>query len=298
MLTISELSTTKIEKIIDEASQFASGKIAKIDGECYCSNIFFEDSTRTKTSFYIAERNLGLNVVPFEPMTSSINKGESLYDTIKTMEAIGVNLMVIRHAEDNYFEKLKSINIPIINGGDGIGNHPSQSILDLLTIKQEFGTFKGLKIGIVGDVKHSRVANSNAQALRKLGAKVKFSGPSKWFDEGAIINGTYQSLDNLVTEVDVIMLLRIQYERHNHKTIYSPMEYHKRYGLTLEREKMMKPNAIIMHPAPINRGIEIDTRLVECERSRIFAQMTNGVFARMAIIKSILESRNYKFNTP
>jgi len=297
MLTISELSTTKIEKILDEASQFANGKIAKIEDECYCSNIFFEDSTRTKTSFYIAERKLGISVVPFEPMTSSVNKGESLYDTIKTMEAIGVNLVVIRHAEDNYFEKLKNINIPIINGGDGTGNHPSQSILDLLTIKQEFGTFKGLKIGIVGDVKHSRVANSNAQALRKLGAKVKFSGPSKWFDEGAIINGTYQSLDNLITEVDVVMLLRIQHERHNHKASYSPAEYHKRYGLTIDREKMMKPNAIIMHPAPINRGVEIDTKLVECERSRIFAQMRNGVFARMAIIKSILEERNYKFKT-
>ncbi|MDX7897544.1 aspartate carbamoyltransferase, partial [Bacillus velezensis] len=142
-----------------------------------------------------------------------------------------------------------------------------------------------LKVGIVGDVKHSRVANSNAQALRKLGARVSFSGPSKWFDEGAIINGTYQPLDELIKDVDVLMLLRIQHERHDDKMSYTDAEYHKRYGLTLEREKTMKPNAIIMHPAPINRGVEIDDTLVECKRSRIFTQMKNGVFARMAILK-------------
>ncbi len=257
--------------------------------------MFFEDSTRTKTSFDMAERKLGLQVVPFEAMTSSVNKGESLYDTVKTMESIGINLVVIRHKEDHYFDQLENINIPIINGGDGKGNHPSQSMLDLLTIKQEFGSFEGLKVGIVGDVKHSRVANSNAQALRKLGAKVSFSGPSKWFDEGAIINGTYQPLDELIQDVDVLMLLRIQHERHEAQMSYTDAEYHKRYGLTLEREKTMKPNAIIMHPAPINRGVEIDDTLVECKRSRIFTQMKNGVFARMAILKSELEAKGFEF---
>ncbi|AQX13532.1 aspartate carbamoyltransferase catalytic subunit [Elizabethkingia meningoseptica] len=295
MLTITELSTEKIEKILEEAAEFANGKQLKIVGDCFCSNMFFEDSTRTKTSFDMAERKLGLQVVPFEAMTSSVNKGESLYDTVKTMESIGINLVVIRHKEDHYFDQLENINIPIINGGDGKGNHPSQSMLDLLTIKQEFGSFEGLKVGIVGDVKHSRVANSNAQALRKLGAKVSFSGPSKWFDEGAIINGTYQPLDELIQDVDVLMLLRIQHERHDAQMSYTDAEYHKRYGLTLEREKTMKPNAIIMHPAPINRGVEIDDTLVECKRSRIFTQMKNGVFARMAILKSELEAKGFEF---
>ena len=191
MFTITELSTERINSILTEALAFANGKTAKIEGEVFCSNLFFEDSTRTKTSFDLAERKLGLQVVPFDASHSSVNKGESLYDTVKTIESIGVNLVVIRDKKDRYFEELKNINIPVINGGDGTGNHPSQCMLDLLTIYQEFGTFEGLKVGIVGDVKHSRVANSNAEALRRLGAKVYFSGPEQWFYEGALIKGTY-----------------------------------------------------------------------------------------------------------
>lgn len=296
MFTITELSTEKINKILTEALAFANGKTAKIEGEVFCSNLFFEDSTRTKTSFDIAERKLGLQVVPFDASNSSVNKGESLYDTVKTIESIGVNLVVIRDKKDRYFDELKNITIPVINGGDGTGNHPSQCMLDLLTIYQEFGTFEGLKIGIVGDVKHSRVANSNAEALRRLGAKVYFSGPEQWFDEGALINGTYLSVDEMIHDVDVLMLLRIQHERHDSKMSFSASEYHKKYGLTKAREKTMKKEAIIMHPAPINRGVEIDTDLVECERSRIFKQMQNGVFARMAILKNALEAKGFSFN--
>lgn len=295
MFTITELSTERINKILTEALSFANGKTSKIEGEVFCSNLFFEDSTRTKTSFDIVERKLGLQVVPFDASHSSVNKGESLYDTVKTLESIGVNLVVIRDKKDRYFDELENINIPIINGGDGTGNHPSQCMLDLLTIYQEFGKFEGLKVGIVGDVKHSRVANSNAEALRRLGAKVYFSGPEQWFDEGALINGTYLNVDELIKEVDVLMLLRIQHERHDSKMSFSASEYHKKYGLTKEREKSMKKEAIIMHPAPINRGVEIDTDLVECERSRVFRQMQNGVFARMAILKEALEKVGHTF---
>jgi len=295
MFTITELSTDKINKILTEALAFANGKTAKIEGEVFCSNLFFEDSTRTKTSFDIAERKLGLQVVPFDASNSSVKKGESLYDTVKTIESIGVNLVVIRDKKDRYFDELKNINITVINGGDGTGNHPSQCMLDLLTIYQEFGKFEGLKIGIVGDVKHSRVANSNSEALRRLGAKVYFSGPEQWFDEGALINGTYLSVDEMIHDVDVLMLLRIQHERHDSKMSFSASEYHRKYGLTKAREKTMKKEAIIMHPAPINRGVEIDTDLVECERSRIFKQMQNGVFARMAILKNALEEKGFTF---
>ncbi|KAA0126957.1 aspartate carbamoyltransferase catalytic subunit [Chryseobacterium sp. SN22] len=295
MFTITELSTERINRIVHEALAFAEGKTARIEGEVFCSNLFFEDSTRTKTSFDIAERKLGLQVVPFDASNSSVNKGESLYDTVKTIESLGVNLVVIRDKKDRYFDELKNIKIPVINGGDGTGNHPSQCMLDLMTIYQEFGKFEGLKIGIVGDVKHSRVANSNAEALRRLGAKVYFSGPEQWFDEGALINGTYLSVDELIHEVDVLMLLRIQHERHDSKMSFSASEYHRKYGLTKEREKAMKKEAIIMHPAPINRGVEIDTDLVECGRSRIFRQMQNGVFARMAILKEALEKEGYTF---
>lgn len=295
MLNISHLSEEQILSTLDVAIQFAEGKIEKAKNEIFVSNLFFENSTRTKTSFDVAERKLGLNVVPFDASTSSVNKGESLYDTVKTLESIGVDLVVIRHVENQFYKELESINIPIINAGDGTGNHPSQTMLDLLTIYQEFGKFKGLKIGIVGDVKHSRVANSNSDALRKLGAKVYFSGPEKWFDEGAIINGTYLPIDQLIKEADVLMLLRIQHERHGEKMKISLDSYHKKYGLTKEREAKMKEKAIIMHPAPINRGVEIDTDLVECKRSRIFKQMENGVYARMAILKNALEEKGFEF---
>lgn len=295
MLTTADLTVEKINSLLSAADEFSKGKVLKSTKEIYVSNLFFEDSTRTKTSFDIAERKLGLQVVPFDVTSSSVNKGESLYDTVKTLQSLGVNLLVIRHKQDQFYKELKEIDLPIINGGDGTGNHPSQTLLDLMTIHQEFGKFKGLKIGIVGDVKHSRVANSNAVALRKLGAKVYFSGPEKWFDEGAIINGTYLSIDDLIKEVDVLMLLRIQHERHDEKMKISLNNYHKKFGLTLEREKTMKENAIIMHPAPINRGVEIHDDLVESPRSRIFQQMKNGVFARMAILKDALESKGFEF---
>lgn len=295
MFTTAELSTEVIMKILMDAEDFRNGKSLKSEKDLFVTNLFYENSTRTKTSFDVAERKLGLQVVPFDVFTSSVNKGESLYDTVRTLESIGINLIVIRHKDDAYYNELAGINIPIVNAGDGKGNHPSQSILDLMTIKQEFGSFQGLKVGIVGDVKHSRVANSDAQALRKLGAKVYFSGPSRWFDEGELINGTFLQLDQLLQEVDVLILLRIQHERHTEQMDMSLESYHRRYGLTKEREKKMKENAIIMHPAPINRGVEIDADLVECKRSRIFKQMENGVFARMAILKYVLEKEGFTF---
>ncbi|WP_312819452.1 aspartate carbamoyltransferase catalytic subunit [Kaistella carnis] len=297
MLRTADLSVEKINKLLQDADEFSKGKTLKAKGEIYVSNLFFEDSTRTKTSFDVAERKLGLNVVPFDISASSVNKGESLYDTVKTLKSIGLDLCVIRHKKEKFYDEFKGIDIAIINGGDGTGNHPSQNILDLMTIQQEFGKFKGLKVGIVGDVKHSRVANSNAEVLRKLGAKVYFSGPEQWFDEGTIINGTYLSIDDLVKEVDVLMLLRIQHERHDsdEKLKLSSDKYHRQFGLTTEREKAMKKEAIIMHPAPINRGVEIADELVECKRSRIFKQMENGVFARMAILKTALVAKGFEF---
>ena len=296
MITITDLSKEQILNVLQEATAFSNGKTAKVKGQVFASNLFFEDSTRTKTSFEVAQRKLGIDVIPFDVQHSSVNKGETLYDTVKTMESIGVDVMVIRHQKNDYFKELSAINAALINGGDGTGNHPSQSILDLLTIYQEFGHFEGLKVAIVGDVKHSRVANSDADALRKLGAKVYFSGPEQWFDEGAIINGTFLPMDELMGEVDVLMLLRIQHERHHDSMTLSKSDYHKRYGLTKSREMKMKSNAIIMHPAPINRDVEIDSDLVECKRSRIFKQMENGVFARMAILKTALEAKGFEFS--
>lgn len=295
MLTIAEQTPEKLNQLLDVALQFSNGKNMVAEKNIFVSNLFFEDSTRTKTSFDVAERKLGLQVVPFDVSQSSVNKGESLYDTVKTMKSIGIDLVVIRHKQDRFFDQLQGIDIAIINGGDGVGNHPSQSMLDLLTIKQEFGKFEGLHVGIVGDIKHSRVANSNAEALRMLGAQVSFSGPKEWFDKDSIQIGAFRELDDMIEAVDVLMLLRIQHERHEQKTSMTASEYLEKYGLTKAREKRMKKQAIIMHPAPVNRGVEIDSDLVECDSSRIFKQMENGVFARMAILKDALEKRGHYF---
>ncbi len=296
MIKLSRLSAEQIQKILDEAMDFSKGKISKAKDEIYVANLFFEDSTRTKLSFEVAEKKLGLHVVDFEVEKSSLNKGETLLDTIKTLEAIGIEVAVIRHSKTRFYDELKDAKLSIVNAGDGIGYHPTQAVLDALTIIQEFGNVDGLKVGIVGDVKHSRVANSTSGLLRRLGAKVHFSGPEFWFDEAMLINGTFHPMDELVKEVDALIMLRIQNERHQEKIKIKSDEYLKKYGLTKEREKKMKPNAIIMHPAPINRGVEIDDALVECDRSRIFKQMQNGVFARMAILKATLEERGYSFS--
>ena len=295
MIKLSRVSTDSIEKILKEAQAFSEGKISKIEGDVFAANLFFENSTRTKTSFEVAEKKLGLKVIDFEADKSSIAKGETLLDTIKTLEAIGVEVAAIRHSETRYYDALKDTKLSIVNAGDGTGHHPSQAILDAMTIIQEFGKIEGLKIGIVGDVKHSRVANSDAGLFRRLGAKVYFSGPEFWFDEGMLVNGTYMQFDDLVKEVDVLILLRIQHERHEKSFNFKSEDYLKKFGLTKEREAKMKPTSIIMHPAPINRGVEIDSELVECQRSRIFKQMQNGVFARMAILKYDLENKGFKF---
>ena len=295
MLNVSSLSNEEILNILSQALEIANGKEFKAKESIFVSNLFFENSTRTKISFEVAERKLGLNVIPFDISQSSVNKGESLYDTIKTLQSIGINLAVIRHPQNEYYNELKDIDISIINGGDGTGEHPSQTILDLMTIQQEFGSFEKLKVAIVGD-KHSRVANSTSQALKKLGAEIYFSGPRKWCNKNDLSQqGNFKELDQIISEIDVLMLLRIQHERHDNQKLFSVKNYLQQYGLTKEREQKMKKSAIIMHPAPINRGVEIDNDLVEYPRSRIFKQMENGVFSRMAILKNTLEQKGFLF---
>ncbi len=291
LLTTSELTVLEIQEILDEAQAFAEGKEWKPARQLFLANLFFEPSTRTKCSFEVAERKLGVEVIPFETTTSSVVKGETLYDTVRTLESIGVNGVVIRHKEDNYFQELiGKINIPVINAGDGCGNHPTQSLLDLLTIKQEYKSFHGLKISIIGDIRHSRVARSNADALTRLGANVVFSGPKEWFDDSILKEANYEDIDTAIETSDVVMLLRIQHERHEGEAAWTKETYHQMYGLTKDREKRMKPGSIIMHPAPVNRDVEIADELVECERSRIFKQMENGVYIRMAVLKRSLQS--------
>ena len=296
MLNVSSLSNEEILNILSQALEIANGKEFKAKESIFVSNLFFENSTRTKISFEVAERKLGLNVIPFDVSQSSVNKGENLYDTIKTLQSIGINLAVIRHPQNEYYNELKNIDINIINGGDGTGEHPSQTILDLMTIQQEFGSFENLKVAIVGDIKHSRVANSTSTALKKLGAEIYFSGPREWCNKNDLSQqGNFRELDQIISDIDVLMLLRIQHERHNNQNSFSVKNYLQQYGLTKEREQKMKKSAIIMHPAPINRGVEINNDLVECPRSRIFKQIENGVFARMAILKNTSEQKGFLF---
>lgn len=294
LLTTSQLSIAEIHEILSTASRFAEGETWQPDKKVFISNLFFEPSTRTKSSFEMAERKLGFEVIPFEVQTSSVLKGETLYDTVRTLEAIGMDAVVIRHSADNYFSELETgISIPIINAGDGKGHHPTQSLLDLMTIQQEFGAFAGLKVAIIGDILHSRVARSNANALVKLGAEVIFSGPEEWIGIDQIPAGcTYMDVDSAIMAADAVMLLRVQHERHDGRLLFEKEEYHRQFGLTIERERLMKQGSIILHPAPVNRGAEIADELVECPRSRIFRQMENGVYIRMAVLKRAIENRN------
>lgn len=289
LLTMNDLTTNEILEILHIADSFAKGDSWSPEQKVYATNLFFEPSTRTKTSFEMAERRIGLDVIPFETGYCSTTKGESLYDTVRTLESIGISVAVIRHEQEAYYNELKDkVNLHLVNGGDGCGQHPTQCLLDLLTIQQEFGSFEGLKVAIIGDLNHSRVAKSNLKALNALGAEVIFSGPDEWF----LNEETYNyKIDEIIESVDVIMLLRIQYERHLSLSAITAEQYHQQYGLTIERENRMKKGSIIMHPAPVNRQIEIADSLVECERSRIFKQMENGVYVRMAVLRKLLESQ-------
>ena len=292
LLTMSDLSKSDISNILRKAKQFDLKNSMMNFKKYYIANLFFESSTRTKVSFEMAERRLGMQIISFDVGASSVNKGESLYDTVKTLESIGIDAVVIRHPEDRYFESwLDDVNISVINGGDGCGNHPSQCLLDLFTIQEEFGDFTGLKVVIAGDLRHSRVARSNAEALTKLHAEVYFSGPKEWMEENDLYEYRHIDMDEAVKIADVMMLLRIQHERHDQSATWSSSDYLAKYGLTIEREKKMKTKSIIMHPAPVNRNVEMADELVECDRSRIFKQMKNGVPVRMAILDYVLNKK-------
>lgn len=281
LFTLKDLSVLDITEIIKEAIAFKKGReFNELNGKKVV-NLFFENSTRTHYSFIAAEQNLGMKDTNFNAAASSVKKGESLYDTIKTFESLGFDAMVVRHPQNNYFTQLDGINVPIMNGGDGTGNHPTQSLLDLMTIYEEFGTFEGIKCTIVGDIRHSRVAHTNIEVMKRLGMEVFISGP-KEFDDGS---GEYIDFDKAINEMDVIMLLRVQYERHGYEIQLSKEEYLNNYGLTMDKVAKMKEQAIIMHPAPFNRKTEIDDDVVECYKSRIFKQMENGVYIRMAVLK-------------
>lgn len=296
LLTVEALSDQEVMGLIHRGQEFKQGAVWQTNNrkQFFATNLFFENSTRTHKSFEVAEKKLGLEVIEFEASTSSVQKGETLYDTVLTMSAIGVDVAVIRHGQENYYDELiqsKTIQCAIINGGDGSGQHPTQCLLDLMTIYEEFGHFEGLRVGIIGDLTHSRVAKSNMQMLKRLGAEIYFSGPEEWYDRQFDVYGDYQEIDEVIEKVDVMMMLRVQHERHDGTESFSKDAYHQQHGLTIERAKRMKKQAIIMHPAPINRDVELADSLVESIQSRIIQQMSNGVYMRMAILEAVLAGK-------
>jgi aspartate carbamoyltransferase catalytic subunit len=294
LLNLSDLKIEEVENLLNCAEKISNFKEFEdsnfFDKKIAC-NLFFEASTRTQYSFQVAQHRFGMKVISFNPAGSSLQKEESFYDTVKTFDSFSPDLFVIRHSENEFWNQFNNdINASIINAGDGSGSHPTQSLVDLLVIKQEFSGFRGLTIGIIGDILHSRVANTNIEIMSRLGIKVLISGPPEYMPSGECPE--YVPFLEILPRCDIIMMLRIQHERHKMFCNFSPEEYNKKYGLNKQNVSMLKPNAIIMHPGPVNRGTEITNELVESEKSRIFKQMRNGVFVRMAVIKCLLCSEH------
>lgn len=291
LIGLKDLSASEIMSILDRAEYWdnQTEKLVPTLQNKFVANMFFENSTRTRFSFEMAEKRLGAQVLNFSAATSSVEKGESIQDTVRTLEAMGIDAGIIRLKPSGVLQELaKQVSIPLINAGDGDNEHPTQALLDLYTMKKHFGEIKGLKVAIIGDIKHSRVARSNLWALQKLGAEVKFTAPDTMKAPELETYAPYVSMEEAMC-CDVVMMLRVQLERHNEGIFKSVEEYRRHYGLTEERAAKLAPHVVIMHPAPINRNVEIDDAVVELPQSRIFKQMANGVPIRMAVIERAMK---------
>lgn len=255
------------------------------------ANVFYEPSTRTRCSFEMAVKRLGGEVINFVPENSSVKKGETVYDTLKTLESLGVDGIIFRHADDHILEQLQPyLKTPLINAGAGKHEHPTQGLLDLLTLQQEFGALAGLKVAVCGDIKHSRVAGSLMVAAKKFGMQLYLCGPDSLLPTVTDQFIHKASFDEILPQVDAVMMLRIQLERHEGLELDAG-SYHHQFGMNQRRLELMQKHAIILHPGPFNRGVEISDEMVEHPQSRIFKQMTNGVAARMAVLEWTLNGR-------
>ena len=299
LLGIEGLSRTEVETILDESEQWiAFNRGSRKDDRRLTGltqiNAFFENSTRTLFSFEIAGKRLGAQVSNFHPAGSSVRKGESLIDTALTLNAMRPDLLVIRHeANGAAAEVARVMNCPVINAGDGRGEHPTQALLDALTIRRRFGRIEGLKIAICGDIRHSRVANSNLRSLPMLGARLKLVAPASLMPE-TLPEGVegFDDLERGIEGADVVMMLRIQRERMEEAVSGSLGDFHDRYGLTRERLNRAAPDAIVMHPGPMNRGVEIDSDVADDDRrSVILEQVELGVAVRMACLDLLTRPR-------
>ena len=295
LLSIDDLTDDRIATILADSERwFAFNRQPRrnerrLDGLTVL-NAFFENSTRTLLSFEIAARRLGAQVATMQVEMSSIKKGETLADTARTLNAMRPDCLVIRHGTTGAPSAVAEImDCPVINAGDGTGEHPTQALLDAATLMHRFGRIEGLKIAICGDLAHSRVARSNAWLLPRLGAELRLAGPPALLPEGFEGSG---SIDEAVAGADAVMMLRVQRERLDEGLNDAPGEYLARYGLTAERLARAAPDAVIMHPGPINRGVEIDSALADNrDRSLITLQVEMGVAVRMACLDLLMKER-------
>jgi len=298
LLSIDDLGPAGIEEILRvtdsfvEVSERAIPKVPALRGKTVVS-LFYEDSTRTRLSFETAAKRLSADTMTFSVSSSSVNKGESLRDTVETIEAMGIDAVVVRHRSAGVPWRVAGwMQASVINAGDGWHEHPTQALLDCYTIRSRRGSLQGLRIGIVGDIKHSRVARSDIAAFAALGASVSVIAPPTLLPPS--LDGwpvqVAPSLDAILPDLDVVYLLRLQRERMTEALIPSLREYRACYGLTASRLARLDPDALVMHPGPMNRGVEIDAEVTDDPRSVITAQVANGVAVRMAVLYLILGS--------
>jgi aspartate carbamoyltransferase catalytic subunit len=286
------LSAGEIEFLLDTADSFKEvstrsiKKVPALRGRVVV-NAFFEDSTRTRTSFSLAASRLSADVIDFSEKGSSVSKGETLIDTARNIEAMGVDILVLRHPAAGSAEVLaRTVKCSVVNAGDGAHEHPTQGLLDLYTIRERFGRVAGLKVAIVGDIANSRVARSNLWSLTKLGAEVILVGPPTLLPRAFESLGArcVHDFDSIIGEVDVINMLRVQFERIQSSQFPSVREFTRLFGLTAERFARCKPDVFIMHPGPMNRGIEISSGIADGPNSGILIQVANGLAVRMAVL--------------
>jgi aspartate carbamoyltransferase catalytic subunit len=299
--SIDEIGVDAVHRLLDVADHMAevnrrpNPKVPALRGKTVC-NIFFEDSTRTRLSFETAAKRLSADTMTFSVGTSSVNKGESLRDTIETIAAMGVDAFVVRHKSSGVpWQVAQWTTASVVNAGDGWHAHPTQALLDCFTIRTALGRsggFDGLRIAIVGDIKHSRVARSDVQAFSLLGAHVTLVAPATLLPPSGELPGAtvVDDLDAVIGDVDVLYLLRMQLERTAEALVPSLREYTTRYGLTPERARRLRSHALVMHPGPMNRGVEIAVDPAELPGAVITQQVTNGVAVRMAVLYDLLGS--------
>lgn len=296
LLSVADLDAYELDKLLDLADNFAEvqqrsiRKVPALRGKTIVM-AFFEDSTRTRTSFDLAARRLSADVVNFSAGSSAVNKGESLRDTVETISAMGVDAIVVRHASSGVPQQLTTwTDASVVNAGDGWHQHPTQALLDAYTIRRRIGSLEGLRIAICGDITHSRVARSNVDAFTKLGAEVVLVGPPTLMP--ASLSGwpvkVESDLDALLPDLDVVYLLRIQTERLQSAMLPSLREYRDLYGLTAQRLSKLNPEALIMHPGPMNRGVEIDPEAADDDRAVVLEQVASGVPVRMAVLYQVI----------